>query len=322
VRSLPGDLVVFSSTSERSVPRSLVTAEQRRAVEAVDGVAATGTVQLTQLAARLPGRGPRDLADVTVAGYELPLPGLPAEPAPGTAVADRLLADDGVQEGMTILVGAARRPVTVTGFVSGTAFNGQGTLWMGADDVRDLVTEAKPDEALPPGAGQVLVVQLDPGASPRTAAASIDAALGGGTETLTRQAAADAIADVDGGTLDTIVGLTLVVAGGVVGLFFALLTNERLGLYAVLKAVGARSRTLVAGVVAQAVVLTFAATVAAVAVAAVFDRFAPSAIPFSLTAGRVAGSVVLLLATAVLGALFSFRRVVRTDPASALGSTS
>jgi putative ABC transport system permease protein len=257
-----------------------------------------------------------------VVGYDLPPSGVPSDPPAATAFADRRLADEGVEEGMTILVGASRTPVTIAGFVSGTAYNGQGTLWMAAGEVRALVASAKPDEVLPPGAAQVLVVQVDEGVDPPALAAAIDARLGGTGETVTRQAAADAIADVDGGTLDTIVALTLVIAGAVVALFFALLTSERLGLYAVLKAVGARSRTLVAGVVAQAVVLTSLAASAAVAITLLFDRMAPSSIPFAVTTGGVAGSVALLLGTAVLGALFSFRRVVRTDPASALGSAS
>ena len=48
-----------------------------------------------------------------------------------------------------------------------------------------------------------------------------------------------------------IIGVTLVIAVVVVALFFALLTVERVGLYGMLKAIGARSRTLFGGVVAR-----------------------------------------------------------------------
>ena len=44
-------------------------------------------------------------------------------------------------------------------------------------------------------------------------------------------------------------------------LFFALLTVERIGLYGMLKAIGARSRTLFGGVVTQAIVVTVIASV-------------------------------------------------------------
>jgi putative ABC transport system permease protein len=41
-----------------------------------------------------------------------------------------------------------------------------------------------------------------------------------------------------------------------------------------------------------------------------------------VTPGRLALSVVLLLVAAVLGCAFSLRRVLRIDPASAIGTTS
>ena len=52
-----------------------------------------------------------------------------------------------------------------------------------------------------------------------------------------------------------IIAVTLVIAVVVVALFFALLTVERVGLYGMLKAIGARSRTLLGGVVAQAAIV-------------------------------------------------------------------
>ena len=54
--------------------------------------------------------------------------------------------------------------------------------------------------------------------------------------------------------------MTVVIAIVVVALFFALITVERTALYGVLKAIGARSRTLFAGVVLQAVVVTLIAS--------------------------------------------------------------
>lgn len=83
-------------------------------------------------------------------------------------------------------------------------------------------------------------------------AGAIDIATGGATETTTRPQAADAVLDVGGGALTAIVGLTVAIAGLVVTLFFALLTLERAALFGVLKAVGARTRTLFAGTLAQA----------------------------------------------------------------------
>ena len=53
-------------------------------------------------------------------------------------------------------------------------------------------------------------------------------------------------------TFNQILGVTVVIALVVIALFFALLTVERTALYGVLKAIGARSRTIFAGLVVQA----------------------------------------------------------------------
>ena len=94
--------------------------------------------------------------------------------------------------------------------------------------------------------------------------------------------------------------MTVVIALVVIALFFALLTVERTGLYGVLKAIGARSRTLIAGLVVQAVVVTLiAAAVAGVAVVVLDLLIPPGSIPLYISPGRIVSSVVLLLVAAV-----------------------
>ena len=46
----------------------------------------------------------------------------------------------------------------------------------------------------------------------------------------------------------------------------------------------------------------------------------PGSIPLYVSPGRIVTSVVLLLIAAVIGSAFSLRRVLRIDPASALGN--
>ena len=106
VAAQKADVVVYSSTAEKSFARSRVTPDIRRQVEAVDGVTRVGGIGVVQLGARVPGNGPRELADVALFGYELAPKGVPsAVPAEGAAYADRRLESDGVKEGMTIEVG-------------------------------------------------------------------------------------------------------------------------------------------------------------------------------------------------------------------------
>lgn len=325
VRAQPGQVVVFSSTAESSFLRSRVTPETRGIIDEVPGVEATGGIGVAQLGARVPGNDPRDLADVALFGYELAPTGVPDVPPVGQAWADRSLESQGVQEGTTIEVGPARTPIAVVGWVDGLAYSGQGTLWTSADTWQQVVNENRPGSGVGPGVFQSLVVQVATDASAPAVAAAIDAATDGTTEALTLDAAVRAIPGVEQqeSTFNQIIGVTVLVALVVVALFFALLTVERVGLYGVLKAVGATSRTLFAGVVLQAVVVTAIAGAIGATLAVALDlAVPPGGIPYTLLPGRIVSSIVLLLVAAVIGCAFSLRRVLRIDPASAIGSGS
>jgi putative ABC transport system permease protein len=324
LRAQDADVIVYSGTARSTFARSRIEADMRAAVEAVPGVARTGGLGIVQLGARVPGKGPRDLAATAMFGYELAPSGVPEPPAPGEVYADDVLRADGIEVGMKILLGAARSPVTVIGFVSDVSYSGQGTLWAEPGTWREVMGANRPDVQLPDGAFQALVVQADDGVDAKQLASRIDDATGT-TESL---AISEAIEEIPGvraqrSTFNQIIGVTIAIAGVVVALFFALLTVERLALYGVLKALGARSSTLFAGVVAQAVVVTVVASVVAGGLAFLIDALIPpGSIPLDISGSRVLTSAVLLLVAAVIGCAFSLRRVLRVDPAAAIGTGS
>ena len=123
-------------------------------------------------------------------------------------------------------------------------------------------------------------------------------------------------------TFNQIIGVTVVIALVVVALFFALLTVERTALYGVLKAIGARSSTLFGGVVVagrRGHARSPPAIAGSVVVAARRDH--PARLdPVRHLDRPHRHSVVLLLVAAVVGCAFSLRRVLRIDPASAIGA--
>ncbi len=322
VRAQQGDALVYSESSQASFIRSRIDADVRAGIADLPGVDEVGGLGVVQLGARVPDNGPRDLANVAVWGYELAPEGVPGPPEPGEAWADEILRADGVELGDELLVGPARTPIIVAGWVDDTAYNGQGGLWTGVDTWRGVVVDNRPDAVLAEGVFQALVVRGD---GSTDVVADIAAGFGSEVEALSIPDAIDAIPGVteQQSTFNQILGVTVVIALVVIALFFALLTVERTGLYGVLKAIGARSRTLIAGLVVQAVVLTLIAAALAGAAVVVLDLLLPpGSIPLYVSAGRIVTSVVLLLVAAVTGSAFSLRRVLRVDPASALGSST
>ena len=323
IRAQRADLVVFSSTAEKSFLRSRITPEVRAQVAAVPGVSSVGGIGVTQLGARVPGNGPRDLTDVALFGYQQAPDGVPAPPKPGEAYADSVLRDDGVARGDTLLLGPERSPVKVIGFVDDVSYSGAGSLWASPATWRTVQDANRPGSSVGAGVFQALVVRTDRDSS--AVAAAIDRATDGATTTVSRAEAADAIGGVkqQRSVFNQIIGVTLVIAVVVVALFFALLTVERVGLYGMLKAIGARSRTLLGGVVAQATIVALIAAAIGTGFAVLLDvLLPPGAIPYQLLPSRVVISVVALVLAAIVGSAFSLRRVLRVDPASAIGRAS
>ncbi len=317
------DRIVYSESAKSSLVRSRITPEERQQVEQAVGEGAVGGLGVVQLGARMEGRGPRDLIPVALFGYEIAPKGLPAEvPAKGEVYADRSLESEDVALGTELLLGPARSPVKVIGFLDDSQYSGQGSLWGSLDTWREVTGANRPDAAVGEGVVQALVIQ-DATSDPATSA-QIDEATGA-TETLTIDEAIAAIPGVESqqSTFSQIIGVTVLIAIVVVALFFALLTVERTALYGVLKAIGARSSTIFGGVVLQAVIVTLLASlVGALAALGLAAIIPPGSIPFVAEPARLVSSTIFLLIAAVIGCAFSLRRVLRIDPASAIGGTT
>lgn len=323
-RAQQGDVIVYSSAARESLVRSRIDPDLRDAVAAVPGVETVGGLGSVQLGAR-PGDDPDtdDLISIALLGYELAPRGLPDEPpADGTVIADSSIEADGVEVGDTLLLGPARTPVEVVGFVDDTAYAGQTSLWGSLATWESVTAANRPDKTFPPGSVQALVLRTDGSAG--AVADAIDSTTGA-TTSLTIDEAIEALPGVSQqrSTFNQIIGVTAVIALLVVALFFALITVERTALYGILKALGASSSALFAGVVAQAVVIALVASLFGVVGSIALDLLIPAgAIPFQVTASRLLTSVALIVVAAIAGSGFSLRRVLRIDPAAAIGTAA
>ncbi len=310
------EVIAFSEESRDSLLRSRIDPATEAAIAAVRGVRTASGLGVTLIGAEIRGEGTR--VDVAVFGYEAPNEAVPPPPEPGLGYADRSLGTDGVRVGDVLEVGPERVPVEVVGFVEGTRYLSQGGLWVHPDTWHEVLVTSRPDAALPNDTFQAALVETD--GDPADVAARIAASVPG-TSPLTFAEAMLALPGVEAqqSTFVQIIWVTFVVAGLVVALFFALVVLERVGLFGVLKAVGASSRQLAAGLVTQAVLVALGSFVLGGAIALGLTLVIPEEVPVELEPRRAAYAAVGLLVTALLGSALSFRRIVRIDPASAVG---
>jgi putative ABC transport system permease protein len=318
LRAQSAPLIAFSEESRDSLLRSKISAEQTEAIGAIPGVRAASGFGVALLPAHVPGQ--EETADVALFGYEAPNLRVPAPPAPGVAFADRSLEDDGVELGQTLELGPARTPVRVVDWVQDTGYNLQAGIWVQAQTWRDAIAQNVPDATLAPGGFQAVVITPAEGQDPMTIGRDVERQVVG-LRVLTIDEAIAALPGVSQqqSVFGAIIGVTFTVAGLVVALFFALLTIERLGLLGMLKALGASSRTLALGLTLQAVLIAAGALIVGGALTFALAVVIPDTVPLQLSPGRVLFTAVGLVVTALVGSAISFRRIVRIDPASAVG---
>lgn len=320
-RAHEGRVLVFADDAELQLARSRVPAALRDEVAGVDGVAAVGGLATVQATAAVAAEGSGSaLEDVVVFGYEQATDVLPAPPPPGEAVVASALADvTDVEAGDTVALGPQAVEVEVTTFVDDVT-QGAPTVWVPLVTWREVVATAAPAQALPEGVVSALVVEPAGDLDAAALASRLDAEVGG-IDAATVTTAIDALPVVaqQAATFQGIIVVTFVVTLLVVALFFVLLTIERVRLYAVLKAVGARSRDLLAGVSVQAIVVAGGAVILGTLAAFLFALALPAELPVRLVPARLAQIAGGTLLTALLGSLVTLRRITAVDPAEAIG---
>lgn len=136
-----------------------------------------------------------------------------------------------------------------------------------------------------------------------------------------------AFANIEGvqGQQSTIQALRVfgyLIGGLVIGVFFYVLTLQKIGQIGVLKAVGASSFFLFRQVLVQVLAVSAIGVVIAVPLAWFTNNLlqrVPNPVPIAFTTGTFVTTCALLVVTAAIGAAFSGRQVAKVDPIIALG---
>ncbi|MEN2739838.1 ABC transporter permease [Microbacterium sp. X-17] len=122
------------------------------------------------------------------------------------------------------------------------------------------------------------------------------------------------------GSLGLMVAMLFGISALVVGAFFTVWTMQRSGDIAVLKALGATQRSLVADALGQALVVLVAGIGAGMLVVLGLGALASGALPFLVAPLTTVVPAVAMTLLGLAGAAFALRTVTSADPLTALGS--
>ena len=122
------------------------------------------------------------------------------------------------------------------------------------------------------------------------------------------------------GSLGLMIGMLFGISALVVGAFFTVWTMQRAADIAVLKALGATTRSLVKDSLGQALVVLMVGIGAGLAVVVGLGSLAGGAVPFVLSPLTTLAPAAVMALLGLAGAAFALRSVTSADPLTALGS--
>jgi len=122
------------------------------------------------------------------------------------------------------------------------------------------------------------------------------------------------------GSLLLMVAMLFGISGLVIGAFFTVWTMQRKGDIAVLKALGASTRSLVRDALGQALIVLALGIGVGLSVVAILGALASGALPFLLSPITTLLPGAIMIALGLAGAAFALRSVTSADPLTALGS--
>lgn len=312
---LDGDYLAYASNANLSVIRSRLTDANVAEIEAASGVERATPIGYV---AAVVEYTPDESDTAAVLGV---VPGSFAEPdvvdgapigGPNDVLIDRAwarLAGTKIGDRLPLPVGFDTREFTVVGIVDQGFFFFQPAIYVDLSAWQDIVYQGDPSQR--PAASIVLLQ-----------GGGLEGRNGDGWEVVTRQAGFDNIEGVQAqqSTVDALRYMGLLIGAMVIGVFFYVITLQKVALLGILKAIGAPGTYLVIQGLLQVLVVSIAGAALAVGLALLTEAtlLSSDTVPILFTTGAIVTSSVSVVVAGMIGAALSARQVTAVDPIIAM----
>ncbi len=317
-------VLVFSTDARRNLQSSGITSALEARVRAIDGVGDVGCIGQGTFSVRASGA----IKGAAIIGYEKRSLGAPQSltkgrypTADGEGIANETDASGGFDLGDVVQVEPGGYRIKIVGQSKDTNLQATPTIFAKYDTWEQSVSSVNPDARTP--RPNVLGVAPAPGVSPSALVARIND-VSTELEALTRADAASKAPGVAQVSMSFLVIFLLyaLVIPLVIGLFFLIVTLQKARSLTLLRAIGARSSTLVRGLLAQVLVVVGLGVAIGTLLFLPLSFMRIGSIPLSFNELAVGAWALGILALGLLSSWFSARRVLRIDPVEALSGGS
>lgn len=120
-------------------------------------------------------------------------------------------------------------------------------------------------------------------------------------------------------TFELMIGFLFVISLIVIAVFLYILTMQKMHNFAVMRAQGIPSKTLVGATISQSVILVVIGVVVALILMWLTDLALPAVVPMTFTPTIMVTGALGMLVMGIIGSLIPIRSILKVDPAKAIG---
>jgi putative ABC transport system permease protein len=318
LEGLRTDGLVYSDTARDNIAASRLPASVVDEVALVPGVADAAGIGTLTTAAFISGES----VDTQIFGVDPDGPGAPGGLADGRlpqAAGEAAVDGGGVALGDVITLDPSGVELTVVGLLRGAQFNAIPTAYTDLATYEQVVSATFP--GLPFVPINAVAFTVADGVDTAAVAAAISESVPGvrGYPLDTAVQLIPGIASITQ-SFGILVGLTFIIGIVVIGFFFLILTVQKLKAFTLLRAIGTSTTRLAVSVSLQIVVVVLLASILAVGLVLLAVQGLNTGLPVTLEPTTIIGTVLAVLVFSLIAGLLSIRRIVRIDPATAVGA--
>lgn len=330
LRHQSAPVLVFDAQARKNIEGSRISPDAQAALAQVDGVGRIGplgesTFTVSNPVSRAKSVEKDRLIDAVLFGYEItgPAAGLGAPTTltkgrlptgPNEGVASDRNRSEGFDIGDVVRIEPGGVEITVVGLARDINYSVSPTVFVSWDTFQAARKVRNPDATVV--FPSVMVVEPAAGVSDARLVTNLSTV--SGVVPLTR---ADAVAQSPGvasvsQSLNTVIGLLVITALMVIGLFILILTVQKSSSLTLMRAIGAHRRTLALSLLAQASMVVFAGVIAgAIMMALISPALNTLGVSFSFSQLGVVGVGAMIVGW--IGSLAAVLRVLRIEPINA-----
>ena len=324
IQNLNGDHLLFAKDSENKFTKSTFSGSELEKAKQVTGVKDATLMGSHMSSATNESKKSDKKVDITLVGVSdssFIVPKIIEGNAlvatkPHEVIADRLIKEQGYELGDKMKISGSNEVFTLVGFVENSTFNHLPTVWLSLSSWQAMRYAAPGSDDGKENPVNAIVLQTDDTFDSKKMAQALT-----DLQVATKK---EAVASMPGykeenGTIMLMLAFLVAISAVIIGVFFYVLTMQKLPQFGVMKAIGASNGFISKMVIGQVTIITLIGIILGALATYGIAAILPAGMPFSLDNKVILLYGLMLFIISLISTLFSVRQIVKVDPLIALG---